>query len=988
MQIGQSKPLNRRIKKPRQLWLSSILTLLIFATTISGYFLVQNSQDIRRSASEPYTSGCENNGGQCITGISACSDLYMQSISGTCSNSSARCCGTIEQFACDAGAKECIDDNTRRYCNSERTDWITAECPSGSTCSDGNCEFPHIPTPTPSSTCTSNGGQCIADISACSDVYMQSISGICSNSSARCCGTIEQFACDAGARECTSENGGRFCNSERTAWETFNCPSGSTCSDGNCEFPSAAATCQENGGQCMTGISACSDLYMQTFTGTCSNSSAKCCKTIEQFACDAGARECVDNKTLRFCNSERTAWNTQTCPGDANCVNGQCVFPCQGSCYSGSSCTSIGKNLATGTCPNTSLICCQDAPVGCQGSCYSGSSCSAIGKTDASGNCSSGLICCETQTAPTCEGTCYTNSSCAAIGKVAASGSCIQSTSICCQEAPALAQAGLKAKGEHCSNDSECITGKCARTYINNVGQPVFLGDYLCVPSIAEQDQSVQQQSQNAALLGAAGAVGATTIVAGGAAVGAAAAALPALTPLGVYSYMMATLATAPAWVQTGLTTAGLVSGWSAVGAGTYACVTNPNSDACSAYVAGLMADPTGLPQLASATDDFISSIYSSYLRRIRPSGQPVLVGDAHSDQRKLIELLKQQGVLDANGNPTGREAVFFGDYVGKSTNQLMSESSSGTPGIDTFEYVLSLRESNPELFTLLAGNWEPRYAHAMAAQSMGYDDQLQELLNKTVNLNEINSLLENPNLTRQQFGQLSYMTQLPDGDIAQHPDTAELMRYALSENDLSTLLNSSDPALKRLGQDFIAIQGQANPLSAQNLATIQDAASLLNLSPEQMINNVNYNAQSIVDNAIGLGQMGGAVGSAEYSAQAFMYNDIQTFHSQISGELTFFKPGASNLTAAMGSILETDGFVFGHTPVQTLGDVNLDPNLEYVVNPSGLTGVFNNTGIRIQDVDIGISRGMNSPFNPAHPRGFWPMSEGVIQVPENLWPN
>jgi len=56
MQIGQSKPLNRRIKKPRQLWLSSILTLLIFATTISGYFLVQNSQDIRRSASEPYVT--------------------------------------------------------------------------------------------------------------------------------------------------------------------------------------------------------------------------------------------------------------------------------------------------------------------------------------------------------------------------------------------------------------------------------------------------------------------------------------------------------------------------------------------------------------------------------------------------------------------------------------------------------------------------------------------------------------------------------------------------------------------------------------------------------------------------------------------------------------------------------------------------------------------------------------------------------------------
>ena len=71
MKLSKKQSFNKSTSH-RRLWLSSIVTLFILATSISAYFLVKNSQDIRKSASDPYPGNCT-----CIYN-SACSAVGMQ----------------------------------------------------------------------------------------------------------------------------------------------------------------------------------------------------------------------------------------------------------------------------------------------------------------------------------------------------------------------------------------------------------------------------------------------------------------------------------------------------------------------------------------------------------------------------------------------------------------------------------------------------------------------------------------------------------------------------------------------------------------------------------------------------------------------------------------------------------------------------------------------------------------------------------------------
>jgi len=200
---------------------------------------------------------------------------------------------------------------------------------------------------------------------------------------------------------------------------------------------------------------------MQSIAGSCSNASYNCCKTIQQFACNAGAKECVNSTTRRYCNNERTAWVTVSCPNGSTCSDGTCVFPCQGTCYTNSSCSAIGKVDAAGTCLYSTSVCCKEAPA----------------------------------STPTCEGTCYTNSSCMAIGKVDAAGTCLYSTSVCCKE-KTITQVGSLALGESCKDDSECASGNCTNNYISRSGEVNYLGPnyFVCAYSPSEQDQYFDQR--------------------------------------------------------------------------------------------------------------------------------------------------------------------------------------------------------------------------------------------------------------------------------------------------------------------------------------------------------------------------------------------------------------------------------------------------------------------------------------------------------------
>ena len=77
-QVLKQKQSLAQKQSPQRLWLSFIITLFIFASSISAYFLVKNSQDIRRSAAEPY-SQCT-----CLY-VSDCSVAGMKPCAGSCS---------------------------------------------------------------------------------------------------------------------------------------------------------------------------------------------------------------------------------------------------------------------------------------------------------------------------------------------------------------------------------------------------------------------------------------------------------------------------------------------------------------------------------------------------------------------------------------------------------------------------------------------------------------------------------------------------------------------------------------------------------------------------------------------------------------------------------------------------------------------------------------------------------------------------------------
>ncbi|MBU2035888.1 hypothetical protein KKC36_00345 [Patescibacteria group bacterium] len=155
-----------------------------------------------------------------------------------------------------------------------------------------------------------------------------------------------------------------------------------------------------------------------------------------------------------------------------------------------------------------------------------------------------------------------------------------------------------------CDTDSDCPQGKKCMTYkqfgtvYNNAGGTQFGAGLAGLATnssgntperkcITPEEGKSLDELANIQL-----AIGAALLAAG------VAPAIPVLT---------ATLPTVPAWLSTTL-------GWGGVAAGSYACITNPNSDACMAYIASLQGDPTQLFQLAGSTDNLINNYLNTQI--------------------------------------------------------------------------------------------------------------------------------------------------------------------------------------------------------------------------------------------------------------------------------------------------------------------------------------------------------------------------------------
>jgi len=194
-------------------------------------------------------------------------------------------CVILKQDECSpSGKRECVDETHYRVCGDFNNDgyleWTTVACPSGTVCSNG---------------------QCVATKDECSP---------------------------SGAKECVDNESYRVCgdydNDGYLEWQTFNCPEGTVCENGECIAP----------------------------------------KIIMQDECSPeGKRECIDENSYRECGDFNKdgylEWQTFYCPPDTTCQNGDCVsaLTCYGttsSCCSDDDCPDYcvdAFTLMDGSCP-------------------------------------------------------------------------------------------------------------------------------------------------------------------------------------------------------------------------------------------------------------------------------------------------------------------------------------------------------------------------------------------------------------------------------------------------------------------------------------------------------------------------------------------------------------------------------------------------------------------------------------------------------------
>jgi hypothetical protein len=386
-------------KISHRLWFSSIVTLFIFATSVGAYFLVQNSQDIRKSASDPYDNDCSN---------SNC--MYYD-----CSQRIDCATGKIVYGFCETGypsSDPCMRNGDSGDCTSAGyICTLGSQCCSGS-CIGGKCQQSQsptqIPTPTTSSDPYEENCTCIYN-SSCYVVNKQPCQGVCNpacNYPAICCGDYLENKCDKGNSYCVDKDTVAICKADWSGYVIRDCEDKKVCdeAEGVCRSPiytdptPSTAKCEDKGGDCIYN-SSCGVVNRYSLEGSC-NYPAICCGDYFENKCTKGNSYCVDNDTVAICKADWSGYVIRDCDsGTCDSNQGACTKPCEGTCYQNSSCSAIGRDPASGTCRLSTSVCCQSEP-----------------KT------------------VTCEGTCYTNSSCSAIGKVDASGTCLYDTSVCCKE--------------------------------------------------------------------------------------------------------------------------------------------------------------------------------------------------------------------------------------------------------------------------------------------------------------------------------------------------------------------------------------------------------------------------------------------------------------------------------------------------------------------------------------------------------------------------
>ncbi|MEI6690958.1 MAG: hypothetical protein WCL07_04410, partial [bacterium] len=452
-----------------------------------------------------------------------------------------------------------------------------------------------------------------------------------------------------------------------------------------------------------------------------------------------------------------------------------------------------------------------------------------------------------------------------------------------------------------------------------------------------------------------------------------------------------AAMATLPAAAQTTIGVVGSALTIGGTAAGAWDCAQSGGSGTlCNAtreaLFTGFAADPVATTEqytssvtnlitkpIGKAVNTVTNKVVDKYLGGLSgdflvPLDQTTiaLVGDLHADVDGTKEIFRNLGIVDEFG-PTGRPFVSVGDFFGKNNTyvpptpagidlQKYVEPLSTTPGIDTFEYVQHIQDVvGTERAILQAGNWEPRTAKAVVAYLGGNQQVVEDLMNKRLGKEEIETLASDPAKFASMLDRLDYVSMI-DGQVVQHIDTPELAKLSLSSADLAKL-QETNPALATKINELT--NNSTTMLTAESMQTIREAQQTLELTSQQIIDNINNNAHSITSNAL--------LNPTDKDAILA----LDKLGDMMNGELSFYGPEKSDLLSLyINDMLGADTLIHGHSPVSTI---------DKAVTGIDYAGTFVEpiSGVKLINIDANNSSGMRLP-------GKFPTVNGVVQVPSD----
>ena len=385
-----------------------------------------------------------------------------------------------------------------------------------------------------------------------------------------------------------------------------------------------------------------------------------------------------------------------------------------------------------------------------------------------------------------------------------------------------------------------------------------------------------------------------------------------------------------------------------------------------------------------------------------------VVVPDLHSDTQALAAFLEESGVIDvATGKVnTNVKVVFNGDYFGKTTSELVSESA--TPGYDILKKVVGLQDETGGKIIAGAGNWEPSVAYATRLNKLqqvvdelngqgnfaeaqkllegnGFEnaDYLKDELSRFLKLNkgvtgglplsheELNIITFNSDELAGLMGKLKFMTSVTDGTLSQHVDTPELLQYAFNSVDEIKMLDIDDQSKTYLLHMIEARGGSKTVTTSEEIRQLGKIFDQLDWNSDTVIQKVNNNASQIMQDGITKLDDIAAI------------NNLRQLERDMSKDLGFYTNPES--LVAYSEIFGTKGndfrLVHGHSPLTEITKA-LQSSSAYQEVGRGVWYLKDDPRIIIQGIDVNLSRGMRVR---GEGQSFLPVLNGIMQIPENV---